>query len=224
MQSLPRGTRRILAISGVILAAGSTPPRPGLAPWLSLISMAAHGRLATSPRKRSSEKLPSRVAAAEVAGADLPDEVAALAVVIRDAALAGVLQRARDLATPRLIASTAAAGQRAVAHRRGVDDRAGTERVLAAARAAQHLGAGHRVLGVVAGLGRGGAQRERGVADDQVARGLLEIVVGAEAEVVVLLLGRRVDPAALVARERPLLVVAGDDVLAQLGSPSASNQ
>ena len=39
MQSLPMGTCRMAEISGVILAAGSTPPRPGLAPWLSLISI-----------------------------------------------------------------------------------------------------------------------------------------------------------------------------------------
>ena len=76
---------------------------------------------------------------------------------------------------------------------------------------------GNTVLRVVAGLaGVRRVQRERAVPDDDVA-GALEIVVGAEAEVVVLLLRRRVDPAALIARERPLLVVAGDDVLAQLG-------
>src|SRR5262249_44892439 len=49
----------------------------------------------------------------------------------------------------------------------------------------------------------------------QVAGGLLQIVVGAEAEVVVLLLRRGVHPAALIAREGPLLVVSRDDVLPQ---------
>ncbi len=39
MQSRPRGTPRVAAISGVTFAAGSTPPWPGLAPWLSLISI-----------------------------------------------------------------------------------------------------------------------------------------------------------------------------------------
>ena len=38
MQSLPIGTSRASAISGVILAAGSMPPWPGLAPWLSFSS------------------------------------------------------------------------------------------------------------------------------------------------------------------------------------------
>ena len=37
-QSTPSGTPRAWAISGVTLGPGSTPPWPGLAPWLSLIS------------------------------------------------------------------------------------------------------------------------------------------------------------------------------------------
>jgi hypothetical protein len=45
---------------------------------------------------------------------------------------------------------------------------------------------------------------------------VLEVVVGAEPEIVVLQLGGGVDPAALVTAERPLLVVARDDVLPQL--------
>ena len=38
-QSTPIGTPRASDISGVIFAAGRTPPCPGLAPWLSLISI-----------------------------------------------------------------------------------------------------------------------------------------------------------------------------------------
>ena len=38
-QSLPTSTPRIAAISAVTLAPGNTPPCPGLAPWLSLISI-----------------------------------------------------------------------------------------------------------------------------------------------------------------------------------------
>jgi hypothetical protein len=54
------------------------------------------------------------------------------------------------------------------------------------------------------------------VVDHRIAGRVLEVVVRTEAEVVVVLLRRRVDPAALVAGERPLLVVAGDQVLPQL--------
>ena len=43
LQSTPTGMPRMAAISGVTLAPGSMPPRPGLAPWLSLISMARTG-------------------------------------------------------------------------------------------------------------------------------------------------------------------------------------
>jgi hypothetical protein len=46
----------------------------------------------------------------------------------------------------------------------------------------------------------------------------LHLVVGAETEVVVLVLRRGVHPAPLIAAERPLFVVVGDDVLAQLGT------
>ena len=53
---------------------------------------------------------------------------------------------------------------------------------------------------------------------------MLDVVVGAEAEVVVLELGGRVDPAALVAAERPLLVVACDDVLPQLGAEALQEE
>jgi hypothetical protein len=38
-QSMPAGTPRVAAISGVTLAPGRMPPCPGLAPWLSLISI-----------------------------------------------------------------------------------------------------------------------------------------------------------------------------------------
>src|SRR5262249_55423251 len=74
----------------------------------------------------------------------------------------------------------------------------------------------HRVVAGLVLVRRG--QRKGGVANDDVPRRLLEIVVGAEAEIVVLLLRAGVDPAPLIARERSLLVVAGDDVLAQLGT------
>ena len=57
---------------------------------------------------------------------------------------------------------------------------------------------------------------ENRVFDDRIADPE-NLIVGAEAEVVVLLLGRGVDPAALVPAERALLVVARDDVLPQLG-------
>ena len=38
MQSTPIGTPRVCEISAFTLAAGSTPPWPGLAPWLILSS------------------------------------------------------------------------------------------------------------------------------------------------------------------------------------------
>jgi hypothetical protein len=60
------------------------------------------------------------------------------------------------------------------------------------------------------------AEREGDLLDDHVRRGQLEIVVGAESEIVVLALGGGVHPSTLVAREGTLFIVAGDDVLLQL--------
>src|SRR5688500_16637841 len=59
--------------------------------------------------------------------------------------------------------------------------------------------------------------RKRAVADQDVA-GTIRVIIGAKPEVVVLVLRGWVDPAPLIARERALLVVAGDDVVAELGT------
>ena len=52
----PCGTSRIRAISALTLAAGRTPPMPGLAPWLSLsetiLTWSLDALLANSPRSK----------------------------------------------------------------------------------------------------------------------------------------------------------------------------
>ena len=102
MQSSPIGTPRVLEISSVTLAAGSTPPWPGLAPWLTLSSTILTWSSAATSANSSGLKRAVAVAAAEVAGADLPDDVAAvLAVVGADAALAGVVREAALLGAAR---------------------------------------------------------------------------------------------------------------------------
>jgi hypothetical protein len=58
MQSLPTGTPRMAAISRVTFTPGSTPPSPGLAPWLILISIARVGLPSMFASKVSSEKPP----------------------------------------------------------------------------------------------------------------------------------------------------------------------
>jgi hypothetical protein len=63
MQSWPIGTPRVSEISWLTLGAGSTPPCPGLAPWLSFSStILTCGFLAPSA-KRSGEKVPSSLRA-----------------------------------------------------------------------------------------------------------------------------------------------------------------
>src|SRR5215207_10856892 len=52
---------------------------------------------------------------------------------------------------------------------------------------------------------------------DDVSAAVLQVVVRAESEVVVLQLRRGIHPATLIAAERSLLVISGDDVLPELG-------
>jgi hypothetical protein len=59
MQSTPTTTPRAAAISGVTLAAGRMPPWPGLAPWLSLISIIFTCGSRALAAKRSGQKRPS---------------------------------------------------------------------------------------------------------------------------------------------------------------------
>jgi hypothetical protein len=54
--------------------------------------------------------------------------------------------------------------------------------------------------------------------DHDVIRRIFKLRVGSESEVVVLELRGGVDPTALVAAERPLFLITGDDVLAELGT------
>ena len=93
----PAGCPGSRAISALILAPGRSPPRPGLAPWLSLTRSRARAPERTRSTNRVEIEVAPLVAAAEVAGADLEDEIAALAVVVGEAALAGVVQQVGEL-------------------------------------------------------------------------------------------------------------------------------
>ena len=58
-QSTPIGIPRISDISRVIFTAGSNPPMPGLAPWLSFNSIARTGFASIVSRNRLKSNLPS---------------------------------------------------------------------------------------------------------------------------------------------------------------------
>ena len=95
MQSFPSGTPRVSAISRDTLAAGSTPPCPGLAPWLNSGSTILIDRAAAVAANVSGAKAAVRVAATEIAGTDLPDDVAAHSPMIRaEAAFPGIVGKA----------------------------------------------------------------------------------------------------------------------------------
>ena len=130
-----------------------------------------------------------------------------------------VVCSAPAMAQPLLSASTACplSEPKLMADTFTTDD--GPERLGPPRGTAEHLGARQRSGRVgVHRLVRRPGDREGHLLDDRVVPRVLEVVVGAEPEVGVLALGRRVHPAPLVAAERPLLVVVGDDVLAQLGT------
>ncbi len=217
-QSSPAGTQRIAAISGVTFTPGSSPPRPGLAPWESLTSIARTGACATMLTQTLKAETAVRVAAAEIPGADLQHELSAVAVRTGEAALAGVVQAAGE---PRATVESLHGDrrERAVAHARQVHQRRRAKRVAAAVAGAQHLAGRDPVVGCTAGLpGRRGGRGKRRVLDDEQALDGLHLIVGAEPEHVLFALRGSVDPTPLITRERALLVVGGDDVLTQLGA------
>ena len=99
------------------------------------------------------------------------------------------------------------------------DSRRRPERRAPAMRLPEDLRRCQRVVGTRARLSvRGRALRERRLPEHDKPVRLLQIVVGPEPERVDLPFRGRVHPPALVARERALLVVGRDDVLAQLGT------
>jgi hypothetical protein len=128
-----------------------------------------------------------RIAAAEVAGGDLPDQVAAeFAVVFRDRAFAGIVGEAALLCA--LVQRADGVGrERAEAHRRDVEDR---HRIRL-----RTVGADDDAEIVAGDLGRG-----KRVAYPFMA-GLLHVQLGTEGAAVDLGLGALVDDAALLARE-----------------------
>ncbi len=137
-----------------------------------------------------------------------------MAVVEGKTTLTGVLQTAGQRRSP-VQRLDRLSRQRAEAHARDVDHGCRPEGQSAAPGLSQNLCTGQPRL--LVGMPVGGVLTAEGaVMDDHVAVGVLQIVVRAEAEVVVLELRRCVDPATLVPAERPLLVVRGHDVLPQL--------
>jgi hypothetical protein len=164
------------------------------------------------------------VAAPEVAGADLPDQVSTLEVVRRDPTFTRGVQGA-GAGSPQVQRADGGPAERAEAHPRDVDDRHRPEGVAPMPGPAEHLGRGQRAgrVGVRLLVGRRG-QREGDLLDDQVVLGGVEVVVGAEAERRVAQLRRGVDPSALVPAERLLVVVVGDDVLAELGADAFEDE
>ena len=105
------------------LAAGNTPPCPGLAPWLILSSTILIWSSEAMRANIFGIEAAVAVAATEIAGSDFPDDVAAvLAVVGTDAALAGVMREVAFLGA-RVQRAYGVCAERAKTHRRNVEHR-----------------------------------------------------------------------------------------------------
>ena len=217
MQSSPSGMPRVAAISGGHLGRRQQPAEARLGALAELDLQRPHRRAGhqvlepvagrTGPARRGSRSRRCR------SGRPARRRGGGTA----RAPPSPVLCRQPASAAPRLSASMALPDSEPKLIAGDVDHRlrAGTRRGRPRA-APSTLAHGSRASWPAAGRRRRDRPAERAVLDDRVAGGVLDVVVGAEAEVVVLLLRRGVDPAPLVAGERPLLVVAGHDVLPQL--------
>jgi len=123
MQSSSMGTPRIREISSETFAAGSTPPCPGLAPWLTLSSTILIWSSVAMRANSSGLKRAVAISAAEISGADFPDQVAAvLAMIGAHSAFAGVVREAALFGASVQRAHRVGA-ERAKAHRRDIEDR-----------------------------------------------------------------------------------------------------
>ena len=201
-QSTHGWTWRASAISSVTFGPGRTPPWPGLAPCESFSSIIFTCGSRALAVKRSSRERAVVVAAAEVARADLPDQVAAVdAVVPADRAFAGVVREVAALGAG-VQRQDGVRRERPEAHRRDVED-----------------------AGAV-GLGAAGADQDAEVVRlqhrrlhrvvDPLVADRADVHLGAERSLVGLALGALIDQRALLARERRRLAIALDEVLAHL--------
>ena len=130
----------------VHLRRGHEAADPGLRALRQLDLQRPHRRARNRLEQVLEVEAPGRVAAAEVPGPDLEDQVAAVAVVVGDAALAGVLQarRHRRAAVERLDRRRR---ERAEAHAADVDDGLRAEGVGPSVQRAEDLAGGQQVLG-----------------------------------------------------------------------------
>jgi len=125
-QSSPIRMPRVSAISWVTLCLGRIPPWPGLAPLAHLDFNHAYLRVLGLHREAFRIEMAVAGAAAEVAAAQFPGQVAAVfAVIGADAAFAGVVGEVTQLGA--LVERADRVGaQRAEAHGRDIEYRAST--------------------------------------------------------------------------------------------------
>ena len=201
----PIGTPRASAISARDLRRRAA-RRHGRAwrPGESLISIILTCGSARMSRRSARGEPAVGVAAAEVAAADLPDDVAAdLAVIAAEAAFAGIVREAAELRAFVERADRVGA-QRAEAHRRDVEQRA---RIGLRAVAARRRARGSR--------GRRRRTRRHRMIDPLVIAGV-DVELGAERALVELTLGALIDDRAFGAVERRAVGVALEEILADL--------
>src|SRR5690606_35714945 len=108
------------------LGSGEQSAQSGLGALTELDLQSTDGRRVDDPLQPREVEAAVLVTAPEVAGAELDDQLPAVAVVVRQAAFAGVLQTPGRAGTP-VECLHGGTGQRAEAHRGDVDERPGAE-------------------------------------------------------------------------------------------------
>ena len=127
-----------------------------------------------------------RRAAAEIGGADLHHQLPAVLMVPGDAAFAGVVHAIGEFGA--LVERGDGVGaQGTEAHGRDIEGRSRPEGLGPPPRLAQHLGAGQPVIRIVIRIAWNGFVQGKGrMLDDDVVAGVLQVLVRAEAKIVVL--------------------------------------
>ncbi len=162
-------------------------------------------------------KSPVGIAAAKFSSPDLIHDVGPLPVIGRGPALAGVVitfcgQR------PLVEGRDGRGAERAKTHPGDIDDGGRAIRFPAFVKFPKDLGAGGFLFFVMLGTGESGLTvGDCGILDDRISHAV-DLVVGAKTKVVILPIGRTLDPLPLRTIERGLFAIAGNQVLADLGS------
>ena len=149
----------------------------------------------------------------KITRANLPDQVASMRMMGRDASFPRVMKRSSRGTAP-VDCLHRSPAQATKAHGGYIDDGGNPESLRALAGLPEDLGTRNRIIR----FAKGTKKREGTVFDEQVVGRQVQVVVSTKTKIIILLLGSRVHPTSLITVERSFLIVASHDVLAKLRS------